>query len=189
MALGAAPYPIPIRALLFEEALGQLDPLYNQPGIDCYASRLKKQLTGALDAAVTAAGGRPVTIAGTRDAVETFKFAAIRQLAQNPEFQEKVRTNGIRWGVVQGILADCLPETIGGRFQWVYDQGLVKRALDDILGEGGWDTEGRPSEDGKTRQWIVITDRVKPRIDSVPDLPPDWPSEEDDSPPPGDGLF
>jgi hypothetical protein len=42
-----------------------LDPLYSQPGVDCYASTLRSQFTSALDAATAAAGGRLVTVAGT----------------------------------------------------------------------------------------------------------------------------
>lgn len=187
---GATPYPIPFRALLFEAAYQPLDPLYSQPGVDCYASTLRRQLTGALDAAAAAAGGRPVTVGGTEDATETFKFAAIRQLAESPEFQDRVRSDvGIAWGAVQGMLANYLPDTISDRFQWVYDQDLVKRAVTEILGEGGWKTDPRPSKQGGApRQWITATGRAKPRADSIPELPADWSSDED-SPPPEGGLF
>lgn len=120
---GMAPYPIPFRALLFEAAYKPLDPHYNRPSVECYASMLRGRLTGALDAAVEAVGGRPVTVAGTEDATETFKLAAVSQLALDARFQQQVRSpQGIRWGAVQRMLADDLPETIGDRFQWVYEQ-------------------------------------------------------------------
>src|SRR6266566_3399925 len=82
------PYPIPTRALLFEKAFGPADPLYNRPGVGCYASGLKAQLDNALDEAVAASGGMLVTLDRTVDATETFKYAAIRKLAQDPRFQD-----------------------------------------------------------------------------------------------------
>ena len=187
---GATPYPIPFRALLFEAAYKPLDPRYNQPCIDCYASTLRGWLASALDAAVEAVGGKPVTIAGTEDATETIKLAAVSQLARDARFQEEVRSDlGIRWGAVQRMLADYLPATISDRFEWVRAQGLVARALNEILGDGGWRSSSRPFEQGGTRNWVTVTSRAKSSANSVPSLPPDWPSEEEDSPPPEGGLF
>ena len=187
---GATPYPIPFRALLFEATYEPLDPDYNQPGIECYASTLRGQLTDALDAAVEAVGGRPVMIAGTEDATETIKFAAISQLAQDSEFQEEVRSaQGIRWGTVQKMLAGYLPATIGDRFEWVGDQGLVVRALNEVLGRDGWASTRRAFEQGGTRSWITVTSRAKSSADNKPKIPADWLAEEDDNPPPEDGLF
>ena len=187
---GTAPYPIPFRALLFEAAYKPLDPRYNRPGVECYASRLRGRLTSALDAAVEAVGGRPVTVAGTEDATETFKLAAIRQLALDSRFQEQVRgPQGIRWGAVQRMLADYLPATINDRFQWVRNQGLDVRALNEILGDGGWASDPRPFEQGGTRKWITVTDRAKPRGSGPPAPPEDWPRDEEFGPPPDDAIF
>jgi len=48
------------------------------------------------------------------------------------------------------LLADHLPETFGQqqdeRFDRIFRQGLVKRALDEILGEGGWRSDPREQE-------------------------------------------
>jgi hypothetical protein len=187
---GRAPYPIPFRALLFEAAYQPLDPHYNRPGIECYASQLRDQLTAALDAAVEAVGGRPVTVAGIDDAAETFKLAAIRKLAQDTGFQEQARSaEGIRWGAVQGLLADYLPATISNRFEWVRDQGLVKRALNEILGDRGWSAEPRPHETGGTKNWITATAQAKPREASPPTPPEDWPADEDFGWPADDDAF
>lgn len=187
---GETPYPIPIRALLFEAAYQPLDPQYDRESVDCYASQLKRELTGALVAAVEAAGGMPVMVAGTQDANETYKLAAIRRLAQDDDFQDSVRGRGIPWGGVQKKLASYLPDEWGNTFQWVGDQNLVRRALIDILGEKGkaWVTETRTSSMGKPRQWITATREAKPRDASLPAPPEDWPS--DDHPePPDDALF
>lgn len=195
---GDQPYTIPIRALLFEEAYQPLDPAYDRPAVDCYAAQLRGRLTGALDAAVEAAGGNPVTVAGTPDASETFKFAAIRKLAADRDFDEKVHTErGITWGHVQRKLADFIAEMTGQPPEqandWVFSQGLAKRALTDILGPEpeGWRTESRPSAQsrgGSPRQvrWIVATAQAQTRI---PEAPVAWAPEEEDAPPDDDALF
>jgi hypothetical protein len=166
---GATPYPIPLRALLFEAAYRPLDPQYDSKAVDCFAASLRKQLTGALDAAVQAAGGRPVTVAGTQDASETYKLAAVRQLAQDGDFQNSVRGRGIAWGVVQGKLADQLAGVAGDPFRWVFENDVVRTALNDILGVGGWQAEARDGKDGRTRKWITVTSQAKEPADSVPE--------------------
>jgi uncharacterized protein len=151
------PYPIPVRALLFEKSFEPADPLYRRPAVDCYASRLKSRMKKALDEAVAASGGQPVTANRAVDATETFARAAIRKLAQDEQFQAGVRANpGIKWGFVQYKLAGYLPGTLGQdhreRFDWVHRHGLVKRALNEILGENGWRSGTR---DGS--QWVIVT--------------------------------
>lgn len=185
---GTAQYPIPFRALLFEAAHSPLDGLYNKPGVDCYAARLRHQLTGALEEAVEAVGGQPVTVGGEPDATETLKLAAISKLAQNAGFHQQVRSSqGIKWGAVQRMLADYLPPTISNNpFQWVWDQGLVKQALDEILGDRGCVSAARAPDNKK---WITVTDRAKPVADGVPSRPADWKADEEYGPPPMEELF
>jgi hypothetical protein len=157
------PYPIPIRASLFEKSFALADPQYRRPHVECYASRLRNELQTALQVATLASGGQPVTVGQTVDATETFARAAFRALAHDAGFQTAVRTGrGLKWGYGQHKLADYLPATFGQeheeRFQWVYRHGLLKPALDEILGENGWRSEMR---DGS--QWIFATDRARPR--------------------------
>jgi hypothetical protein len=177
------PYPIPTRALLFEKAFGPADPLYNLPGVGCYASGLKSQLDNALDEAVAASGGTLVTINRTVDATETFKYAAIRKLAQDARFQDAARGDrGIKWGFVQHLLADNLPATFGQgheeRSDWVYRHGLVRQALDDILGGNGWRSDTRAGS-----QWVFATDRARPRS-AAPKPPADRSPDDALGPPP-----
>ena len=198
---GETPYPVPIRALLFEAAYRPLDPQYDRPGVNCYASQLRNQLRGALSDAVAVVGGRPATVAGTEDATETYTYAAIRKLADDPDFQEQVRSRGVPWRRVQVVLAGHLPEILGRtveqREDWVVGQSLVKRALTDILGpeEEGWRTERRERKGGggKPVTWIIATSQAKQRGVTLPEPPDDWPPEDwpfdDQGDPPGDGLF
>ena len=160
------PYPIPVRALLFEQSFGPADPLYQRPAADCYASRLRSRLKNDLDEAAATAGGGPAV-----DATETFASAAIRRLARDEQFQAAVRAGrGVRWGAVQHKLADCLPGTFGedhqDRSDWVFQHGLVKRALNEILGEGGWNSA---SHDGS--QWVTATPQARPRPAGPPEPP------------------
>ena len=154
-------YPIPVRALLFEKSFQPADPLYHRPAVDCYASRLRRRLKNVLDEAVAAVGGQPVTANQAVDATETFKTAAIRQLARDEQFAAGVRADrGIKWGLVQHKLASYLPGTFGQdereRSDWVHQHGLVKRALNEILGENGWRSAMR---DGS--QWVTATATAK----------------------------
>jgi len=187
-SVSETPYPIPTRALLFEKAFEPADPLYDRPGVDCYASRLKSQLDTALDEAVAASGGTRVTLNKTVDATETFKYAAVRKLAQDTRFQDAVRGDrGIKWGFVQHLLADNLPEAFGQRhderFEWVYRHGLVRQALDEILGENGWHTETRD-----VSRWVLVTDRARPRS-TVPNPPADRSPDDGLGPPPEEPPF
>lgn len=171
---GDAPYPIPIRALLFQQAYQPLDPHYNRTGVDCYASKLGDRLTGSLKAAVEAVGGTAVTVAGTEDATETYKLAAIRNLALDDDFQDSVRGSGIWWGVVQKKLSSFFPSDWGDSFNWVSDQHLVKRALDEILGLEGWKSESRESPSRGWRKIVIATPEARARTDALPGIPPDW---------------
>jgi hypothetical protein len=178
-----------------------LDPQYDRSAVNCYASQLRKQLRGALSDAVAVMGGRSATVAGTEDAAETYTYAAIRKLADDPEFQEQVRSRGIPWRRVQVVLAGYLPEILGRtveqREDWVAGQSLVKRALTDILGpEGeGWRTERRERKGGgaKPVTWIIATPRAKRRDAALPEPSDDWPTEDwpfdDQGGLPDDGLF
>jgi len=182
------PYPIPTRALLFEKAFGPADPLYNRPGVGCYASGLKAQLDNALDEAVAASGGMLVTLDRTVDATETFKYAAIRKLAQDPRFQDAARGDrGIKWGFVQHLLADNLPATFGQgheeRSEWVYRHGLVRQALDEILSGNGWRADTRAGS-----QWVFATDRARPRS-AAPNPPADRSADDALGPPPEESPF
>ena len=98
-----------------------------------------------------------------------------------------VRRERIKWGRIQHLLAGNLPGTIGQRdderFAWVHRHGLVKQALDEILGQNGWRTETRDRS-----QWVFATDRARPRS-TVPEPPADRSPDDDLGPPPGEPPF
>ena len=122
------------------------------------------------------------TLNKTVDATKTFKYAAILKLARDEEFQAAVRSDrGIKWGRIQHKLADNLPGTFGQgheeRSGWAYRHGLVRQALNEILGEDGWRTESR-----ERSQWVFATDRAKPRSAAL--RPPGDRSPDDELGPP-----
>jgi hypothetical protein len=159
---GATPYPIPIRALSFEDTYKTLDPDDEAEPIDNYAARLRHHLQEALVTAAQAAGGA-ATVGDTVDVSETNKNAAINILLRDQSFQTDIRSpKGIPWGRVQELLAQALPDTLGtldDRKQWVYEQQLVPAALDSVVGRGVWTTESRPRRDDPTRfvKWILVS--------------------------------
>jgi hypothetical protein len=191
---GDTQYPIPLRALLFEEAYQPLDLHYEKPSIDCYAAQLRGQLRGALKKAVLAAGGRPVTVAGIADVSETYKAAAISRLAQDNEFQQRVRSfKGLTWKGVQVLLAQHLSVIVSRPEEWceewVRSQNLTKQALVELLGpeETGWRTDQRPRASGSgVVSWVVALPQAKPS-DFRPSPPP-ADIQYDDTPEPPDSL-
>jgi len=112
----------------------------------------------------------------------------IRKLAQDPRFQDAARGDrGIKWGFVQHLLADNLPATFGQgheeRSEWVYRHGLVRQALDEILGGNGWRADTRAGS-----QWVFATDRARPRS-AAPNPPADRSADDVLGPPPEESPF
>ncbi len=159
---GATPYPIPIRTLSFEDSYELADPEYNKGAVDSYASRLRARFRDAVEHAAEVAG--PVSAGGDGevDATETIKRAAIESLRLDQTFQRKVRSErGIAWGEVQKLLAGALPEDFtSDNSQWIYEQNVVPKALDEILGVHCWETKAYPRADDphRTAKWITAKD-------------------------------
>lgn len=189
---GETPYPIPIRALLFESTYQAVDGAYDRPVVNNYAARLRAELERTLQEAVALSGGQPATVARTVDANETIVRAAVHTLASDERFQEQVRSSrGIAWGAVQQMLADALPSTFSDPKQWVYEQGLVARALNEILGRAGWATDKRQgaTDPQKVVSWITATDQARQRNLGVEQPPEDWQPDDEFGPPPDEPPF
>lgn len=144
-SVSGKPYPVPIRALSFEGSHTARDPEYSEPPLECYAAHLKGRFAESMRLTVERAGGMR-SVGDQSDPLETIKAAAIRGLAQSPSFTGAIHT-GMKWGHVQHLLAEQVDSTLvtPPAAQWVHDQKLVARALNELLGnEGdGWITEKR----------------------------------------------
>jgi hypothetical protein len=160
---GEFPYPISIRTLSFQDTFETLDPTYDASAPENYATGLRDRFRNAVEAAAAEVG--EATVGGTLDASETLKRRAIHELGTKDEFHEHVRGNGVTWVGVRTWLAEALPETVGDREQWIFDQFLVERALTDVLGERGWRKERRPraSDPTKSLVWYVATETARTR--------------------------
>ncbi|WP_459803342.1 ATP-binding protein [Herbidospora sp. RD11066] len=192
---GITPYPIPIRAMLFENMVKLADPGYNRAGENCYASLLRKRLRQAVRDAVKATGGVGATVADQLDITEIFAREAIQQLADNADFQERVRSDwGYPWGGITQILEDALAGKVSGdRRVWIRQQRLDQRALLEILGpeDQAWVAERRPKA-GDPRAmttWVKATSLARPRREGVPRPPSDGESGDRHAPPPEGGLL
>jgi hypothetical protein len=144
-SVSGQPYPIPIRTLSFEQSHGARDAHYDQPHLDCYASQLRSRSEESLRRTAERAGGTQM-VGQTSDSLETIKVAAIRGLAEDGRFTDKIH-EGLKWGRVLHLLADHIEETLvpEPRADWVSEQKLVQRALDELLGKkgDGWVDERR----------------------------------------------
>ncbi len=162
---GEYPYPISIRTLSFEDAYQTLDATYNAEAVVNYASQLRERFKSPLLEA--AALGGEATVGGTLDASETIKRHAIYSVGTNDEFHEQVRSDGVMWVTIEKLLVEALPETVGDRKEWVFQQYLVPGALDAILGKDGWDKERRPrtNDPSKHLVWCVANNAAMSRQD------------------------
>jgi hypothetical protein len=174
---GGRPYPVPIRALLFEAEYTLRDPTYSESAVATFASKLRGQFKAAFEhaAATAAVAATPaLAAADTRDEVsetpveagehaaeervdvyETFRSQAIAQLRADDVLLTKLRSeDGVLWMAVQGALRDALPQGMADRDDVAYQ--LTPRALNEVLGEGTWERIRRPSKRDIARQvtWV-----------------------------------
>jgi hypothetical protein len=150
-------YPLSVRVLSFEDAYSVQDPSYSEPAIETYASRLRGQFASYERPSTVGVGvseGEPLTDSG-RDRYREVKDAAIKALAGNGELRERLEGDGKPWKAVQVFLAEHLPETLSDRDTVAYH--LVREAMDQLYGKGGWHTESRESKSrpGQMTTWVV----------------------------------
>ncbi len=155
-SVGEYPYPISFRSLSFGDSYTTIDPQYQQTAVNTYATQLRDRFQYAIEA-VAAQVGAAMNADGSVDPSETLKRSAIYALGTNTEFYQRLDGNGIPWAGVQEILAEALPDVVDDKKQWVFDQFLVDRALNEVLGENMWDKERRPKVNNPlvTTVWIV----------------------------------
>jgi hypothetical protein len=156
-SVGAAPYPIPLRVLSFEAMYERLDKDYNKAAIATYAKSLREAFGAKLEYVIAAQDPARQQIASsevgdtetptvTSDAVDVFRVRqeqAINALRESEEFNVAIRSGGIPWGRVIGLLKEALPRTMDDRDRIAYS--LVPQALNAVFGPQGdtWATERR----------------------------------------------
>ncbi len=153
-SVGGKPYPVSTRVLSFERMYTLLDPDYNRPRIDTYATSLKEQVSSTFGTIVSEdaeptdeeSDVKPETPESLReqgvestDALEVIEENAIRGIEKDPII-DKIRGEGAAWGSVKAVLRQHLPELLDDIDTVSYH--LVPKALNSILGRQnvGWHT-------------------------------------------------
>lgn len=142
------PFPISVRVLSFSQLYKAYDPDYTGTSVETYASSLRARYRADVVPSVLVAqtdaendGANAGTPQNSGDPFRESQRRAIEALARNEAFMEGVRSNGIPWGVVIGMLKEALPSTLSDRDSIAYN--LVPTAMNTILGqkEKAWTTE------------------------------------------------
>ena len=157
-SVGGKPYPIPIRALLFEKMYCTLDKNYERSAISTYASRLREQFQKSMEKIVQSLP-TPTDKIATEQLDKNFKTVdstteelssesvdflalledlAVNSIKSDSKAFEQIESTGIPWGVLNGIVESQLPEGIEDRRDIAFQ--LVPKALNGIFGQQGWHT-------------------------------------------------
>ncbi len=149
-SVGGKPYPVPIRALLFERMYDLRDPDYDRPVGDTYARQLRAEFaaafrvqeddrSGAEPQSDTDDGQEPEDGEGEGpDARHEFEDRAINALEDDEDLMEKIRSEeGVAWGALKRFFLDLIPEQQTDRDDFAYR--LVQPAMDRIFGPQGRD--------------------------------------------------
>ncbi len=173
-SVGGKSYPIPIRALSFEDQHGARDPQYCKGAVKTAADELRQRFASALASArgaaqfeilqsekapTAAAQVEPAEPDEAQDALGSYEEAAIKKLKTDKQFLDRLRKSGVPWRGVQERLKEALPDVLSDRDQIAY--GLVSKAMAAMFGQqnSAWRTEKRPSRGGSGfTTWIVLMD-------------------------------
>jgi len=156
-SVGGKPYPVSIRALLFENMFPLRDPKYNKRPGNTYRKTLTRvfpdmQKTETAKQAPNA-GARLSADAADDDAPDVkagIEKQAIDALRANANLMRKIAGEGAPWGGVMTFFLESLPQ-LDDRGQFAYH--LVAKALNTIFGQQDeyWETFKHP-QTGKT--WV-----------------------------------
>lgn len=155
-SVSGKPYPVSIRALLFEQLYQALDCDYTRAAITTYAKTLRQKYAemvvrvhvGEPSLASTRGNGQSaqqgtLTIGSPEardgdandddlDPLARYEQHAIEALRGDKNLMNKLRTDGVAWGSLKWFLFEHLPDTLEDRDQRAYL--LVPKACEAILG-------------------------------------------------------
>ena len=155
---GVRPYPVSIRALLFEERYSLVDPDYSGEPVPTFAGELREAAETHARRARSASRGKTGARDGEPPADNTPETAAdnggedrqdlevyYRQLAleavkASRNIMDRLAGDGAAWGHLVKVIEEALPETLDNRNRKAYD--LVRATIVELFGlEGeGWHT-------------------------------------------------
>jgi hypothetical protein len=152
-SVGGKPYPVPFRALSFEDTYKARDPTYSSEAVVTFATELRREMAHLIEqvrASIDQSRGTTHLETTAQRSNDLFGEMAddeppdlevyYRQLArqaveQDVELMGKLKGDGAAWGRVKSVIAGALPETLDGRDQKAYQ--LVVPTLDALLGPQG----------------------------------------------------
>ncbi|HMB44613.1 MAG TPA: hypothetical protein VKL21_02210 [Candidatus Methanoperedens sp.] len=173
-------YPIPIRILSFEALYKARDPQYNLPAAKTFAQELKTRFKAAVSASLDSIPATQMkvvsgeetqassneTMDDTIDVMETYISSAIEAFRNDIISIERIKRDGMTWRGIVAILENALPEVIDQRERNRVAYNFARNALNEIFGDGGWDTEKRSKVGGSgIVTWVVIKNKNQKSIE------------------------
>jgi len=162
-SVGGKSYPLALRVLSFEQLYKTIDPEYNRPAVQTFATRMRKtfeEVTGISPAESPVIPGPKDPSEGPRaeeplDALERYAHLAIEAVRADSDLQKRLKEKGVPWMGIQEAIAAALPAVIPTTERQDLAFTLVTRVLDETAGK--WRKEKRPSKSkpGATTTWIV----------------------------------
>ena len=154
-------YPLPIRAMLFEQFHALRDPAFNLPAGQTYATagrRMRPDVRTSPAAEPTADSEEspdPDNAANV-GAIENDPInTAIMAVASMVELRRQIQDSGRPWMAVQAPLEAQL-NSFREANRLAFEN--VPRVLDEMFGRDNWRTEKRPKRTGSgTTTWIVVS--------------------------------
>lgn len=163
-SVGGKPYPISLRAELFEAKYKRRDPNYELPPANTFARRIENVLsrgpsqatpvqshepdngprawppsTKIGSVAVPSGFGENTEQAEPIDEYTAMKQRAIEAFRKDTKVREGLaKDNGMAWGSLNAFFRERLPANLDNVSDVAYQ--LVRPALDEVFGPGNWDT-------------------------------------------------
>ena len=148
------PYPVSMRALLFEELYGAADPDYSREPVPTFAGELREAAAVHARRAKSAGGGEagagdsetPEIAAddnggeGRQDLEVYYRQLALNAVKESQNIMNRLAGNGAAWGHLVKVIEEALPETLDNRNNKAYY--LVQATITELFGlrGQGWHT-------------------------------------------------
>ena len=165
-SVGGKPYPVPIRALLFESMYQPHDPDYDKPAISNYATELKKKFANIIKQAKQVASTQALSGNGETEGLEgemldidqVYLNIAAESL-KNHDIVAKLKGKGMPYKGLMIEVVKSLPETINDSDKEAMAFKDLRRILTIAFGEGKWRIEmrDRVSGTGSQVKWVLLT--------------------------------
>lgn len=158
-SVGGKPYPVSMRALLFEELYSAVDPDYSREPVPTFAGELREAAEVHARRAMSAGRGEagagdgepspdnaPEIAAddngseGQQDLEVYYRQLALDAVKESQNITNRLAGDGAAWGHLVKVIEEALPETLDNRNRKAYD--LVRVTIVKLFGlEGeGWHT-------------------------------------------------